>query len=165
MTSLPFELLKSLQGCINVNEYFETLLRFWERLEYLARVRQREGVHYDTASSDEEPERHDSQRSDETMHACELGVRAPLYFMALHRCDLHHTRASLGRSQNGRQSFSVWSLAHGARLRDKVRTSMHLTARADVLTAAFIRLQQRTQLWQFCPGNWLSSRLHTSRLH
>ena len=118
------ELLKSLQGCINVNEYFETLLRFWERLEYLARVRQREGVHYDTASSDEEPERHDSQRSDETMHACELGVRAPLYFMALHRCDLHHTRASLGRSQNGRQSFSVWSLAHGARLRDKVRTSM-----------------------------------------
>ena len=49
------------------------------------------------------------------MHACELGTRCPLFFMALHRSSLHHTPASTGGKQaggniKGRVALNVWSM-------------------------------------------------------
>ena len=51
------------------------------------------------------------------MHACELGVRCPLFLMALHRSELHHSlRASAkrlrgkGPGDEGWQRFNVWLL-------------------------------------------------------
>ena len=118
------DLLKALAGCINVNDYFMTLLSFWERLEYLARVRRQEGIDDSGNDSDDSFEglrnSASTARSEDTMHACELGVRAPLFFMALHRKDLHHM-ASSGESGKGRQVFSVWNLARRAKLRAQVR--------------------------------------------
>ena len=48
------------------------------------------------------------------MHACELGVRCPLYFIALHRKELHHVPGSKskwgGGKSEGRQRLNVWLL-------------------------------------------------------
>jgi len=120
------DLLKALAGCINVNDYFETLLRFWERHEHLARVRRQEGIVDSGDDSDGSFEGHresaSAARSEDTMYACELGVRAPLLFMAMHREDLHHRAASCSKDhRKGRQAFSVWTLARGAKQRSKVR--------------------------------------------
>ncbi len=45
------------------------------------------------------------------MHACELGTRCTMFFMALHRSSLHHTAASTGRvsgsSIKGKQVFDL----------------------------------------------------------
>ena len=48
--------------------------------------------------------REEDRAREEAMHACELGTRFPLFFMALHRSSLHHTPASTGGSRAREQS-------------------------------------------------------------
>ena len=104
------ELLKSLAGCINNHDVFKQYLRFWERAEQLSRARREAS---DSDSCPDSGARSDRAR-DEAMHACELGVRCPLYFMALHRKELHHVPGSKskwgGGKSEGRQRLSVWLL-------------------------------------------------------
>ena len=105
------ELLKSLAGCINNHDVFKQYLRFWERAEQLSRARREASLGLGRGSGDSEgssdsdscPDsgaRSDYAR-DEATHACELGVRCPLYFMALHRKELHHVPCS--KSKWGRK--------------------------------------------------------------
>ena len=51
---------------------------------------------------------------EEAMHACDLGTRCPLFFMALHRSSLHHTAASTGGitwgTIKGRRAFNVFCM-------------------------------------------------------
>lgn len=104
------ELLKSLAGCINNHDVFKQYLRFWERAEQLSRARREAS---DSDSCPDSGARSDRAR-DEAMHACELGVRCPLYFMALHRKELHHVPGSKskwgGGKSEGRQRLNVWLL-------------------------------------------------------
>ena len=116
------ELLKSLAGCVNNRDVFGQYLTFWERAEQLARAR-REHAQCDSESTDSESDPESDTDLDaagsqndaaaaESMHACELGVRCPLFFMALDRSALHHrpaSRRSRG-SRDGRQRFNVWLL-------------------------------------------------------
>ena len=69
---------------------------------------------FDSESSSDEAEMAASKQSkEEAMHACELGVRFPLFVMTLRRPELHH-RASAkrlrGKGHEGRQLFNVWLL-------------------------------------------------------
>ena len=53
------------------------------------------------------------------MHACELGTRCPLFFMALHRTRLHHTAASTGGMDwggriKGKHAFNVFKMPAAA---------------------------------------------------
>jgi hypothetical protein len=52
------------------------------------------------------------------MHACELGTRCPLFFMALHRTRLHHTAASTGGLirgvLKGKYAFNVFNMSAAA---------------------------------------------------
>ena len=114
------ELLKVLAGCVNNRQVYDQYLGHWERVEQLARAR-REHAENDgpSSGSDSDASEHDVPESDaskqtqeESMHACELGVRCPLWFMARYRGALQH-RAAAARARsgrNGRQSFSVWVL-------------------------------------------------------
>jgi len=116
------ELLKSLAQCVNNHEVFMQYLRYWERVEQLGRARreaQADGSRDSESksgtdnSSDSGPEDRGSAPED-AMHACELGVRCPLFFMARHRQDLHHRASACHVRQRsryeGRQRFSVWLL-------------------------------------------------------
>ena len=110
-------LLKALAGNLNNYNVFIQFLRYWERYEQLCRAG-REAADADEAteadSGDEEVRTEDRAR-EEAMHACELGTRCPLFFMALHRSSLHHTPASTGGIRawgaiRGRVTFNVWNL-------------------------------------------------------
>lgn len=112
------ELLKSLAGCVNNKDVFGQYLTFWERAEQLARAR-REHAQHDSESTDSESDTdldavgsQNDAGAQESMHACELGVRCPLFFMALHRSALHHRPASrrFQGNRDGRQRFNVWLL-------------------------------------------------------
>jgi len=108
------ELLKSLAECVNNHEVFLQYLRYWERVEQLARARREgpEGNQESDKDSDSEPTSKGADR-EEAMHACELGVRCPLFFMALHRspAELHHRAGARHRNgYDGRQHFNVWLL-------------------------------------------------------
>jgi len=105
------ELLKSLAGCVNNHEVFLQYLRYWERVEQLARARREAQGNQDTDSLGLGPTSKGEER-EEAMHACELGVRCPLLFMARHRSDLHHRAgACKGKHKHeGRQRFNVWHL-------------------------------------------------------
>lgn len=103
------ELLKSLAGCINNQDVFMQYLRFWERAEQLSRAERQARA---SGDADFIPT-HDCKR-DEAMHGCELGVRCPLFFMALHRSVLHHRACAVsckeGGKDDGRQRLNVWQL-------------------------------------------------------
>jgi hypothetical protein len=116
------ELLKSLAGCVNNRDVFGQYMTFWERVEQLDRA-QREHAQSDPESTESESDTESDANMDaagsqndaaaeESMHACELGVRCPLFFMALHRSELHHRPASRrrGSSRFARQRFNVWLL-------------------------------------------------------
>ena len=109
------ELLKVLAGCVNNREVYAQYLSYWERVEQLSRAR-REHDESDTDSSSsvqtESSIGASKQTEEESMHACELGVRCPLFFMALHRSELQHRATAVrnGRGKSGRPSFSVWLL-------------------------------------------------------
>jgi len=108
------ELLKALAGCVNNKEVFMQFLKFWERFEQLTRADLEKGSDSEADSDAEEQQQADSSDS---MNACELAVRCPLFFMALHRQDLHHRASSFhlrGSRQAGRQRFNLWELRHGA---------------------------------------------------
>ena len=110
-------LLKVLAGNLNNYNIFIQFLRYWERYEQLS-CAAREAAGADEAdesdSNDEEVRKQDRARED-AMHACELGTRCPLFFMALHRSSLHHTPACTGGCRDsgaikGRVTFNVWNL-------------------------------------------------------
>ena len=111
------ELLKALAGCVNNKEVFMQFLRFWERLEQLARAQLEDESDSDSdADSDAEPRAEKAEKS-ESVTGCELAVRCPLFFMTLHRQHLHHRASSVrvrGARLAGRQRFNVWELTHGA---------------------------------------------------
>ena len=115
-------LLKSLAGNLNNYNVFIQFLRYWERYEQLVRS---ERENDEAAGADP----HDQEESEmpratedlaraEAMHACELGTRCPLFFMAMHRSSLHHTPASTGglrrSSIKGRQTFNIFNLPAAA---------------------------------------------------
>jgi hypothetical protein len=113
-------LLKALAGNLNNYNVFIQFLRYWERIEQLARagrehaeaVSERRGADHD----DEEPEdcraAGDETVRSEAMYACELGTRCPLFYMALNRSSLHFTPASTGASAvrgfQGIHSLNIW---------------------------------------------------------
>ena len=108
------ELLKALQGCVNNKEVFMQFLRFWERLEQLARARLEDR---NSAGSESESDADGEHRTEtaEVMTACEIAVRCPLFYMTLHRDALHHRASSVrikGSRLAGRQRLNVWELAH-----------------------------------------------------
>ncbi len=97
---------------------FIQFLRYWERYEQLVRSeRETDEAGGDDAHDQEESEMpratEDLARA-EAMHACELGTRCPLFFMAMHRSSLHHTPTSTGglhrSSLRGRQTFNLFKL-------------------------------------------------------
>ena len=111
-------LLKALAGNLNNYNVFIQFLRYWERYEQLVRSeRENDEAGGDDAHDQEESEMpratEDLARA-EAMHACELGTRCPLFFMAMHRSSLHHTPASTGglrsSSIRGRQTFNLFKL-------------------------------------------------------
>jgi len=107
------ELLKALQGCVNNKEVFMQFLRFWERLEQLARARLEER---DDSESECDADGEPRPAKAEVMTACELAVRCPLFFMALHHQELDHRASSVrikGSRLAGRQRLNVWDLTHG----------------------------------------------------
>ena len=109
-------LLKALAGNVNNYNVFIQFLRYWERYEQLVRA-ERENDEAGGADAHDAEEMscapEDSARA-EAMHACELGTRCPLFFMALHRSSLHHTAASTGgvrgSSIKGKQAFDLFKL-------------------------------------------------------
>ena len=111
-------LLKALAGNLNNYNVFIQFLRYWERYEQLVRSeREADEAGGDDAHDQEESEMpratEDLARA-EAMHACELGTRCPLFFMAMHRSSLHHTPTSTGglhrSSLRGRQTFNLFKL-------------------------------------------------------
>ena len=100
------ELLKSLAECVNNHEVFLQYLRYWERVEQLARARREGNQESDSdMDSNSAPTLKGADR-EEAMHACELGVRCPLVCMALHRSpvELYH-RAGARCCQCGGTSY------------------------------------------------------------
>ena len=110
-------LLKALAGNLNNYNVFIQFLRYWERYEQLSRAGREaaDAGEADGSDSDDDKVRKEDRAREEAMHACELGTRCPLFFMALHRTRLHHTPASTGGSWpsgaiKGRVAFNVWNL-------------------------------------------------------
>ena len=64
------------------------------------------------------------------MHACELGPRCPLFFMALNRSSLHHTAASTGGTSRGiikgKRTLNLWHLPDADVARHPVMKSLAL---------------------------------------
>ncbi len=119
-------LLKALAGTLNNINVFFQFLKYWERIEQLLRAEREnseadesvdvdsdnEGVNVNESSGTKE-----ARSRSEAMHACELGPRCPLFFMALHRSSdssLHHTAASTGGTSRGvikgKCTFNLWHL-------------------------------------------------------
>ncbi len=105
-----------------MNNYnvFIQYLRYWERYEQLALAERENDEARGADAHDAEEMRcapEDSVRA-EAMHACELGTRCPLFFMALHRPSLHHTAASTGgvrgSSIKGKKAFDLFHLPAAA---------------------------------------------------
>ena len=76
---------------------------------------EREAGESDESDSDDEKVGTEDRAREEAMHACELGTRCPLFFMALHRSSLHHTPASTNGIRpsgaiRGRVVLNVWNL-------------------------------------------------------
>jgi hypothetical protein len=94
-------------------------LRFWERVEQLSRARReaKQAAESDSDESVSDAEAASKLHADqeESMHACELGIRCPLFFMALHREELHHRAAARGNNaaRGGRQTLSIFMLRRG----------------------------------------------------
>lgn len=127
------ELLKALAGCVNNKQVFMQFLRFWERLEQLARS-QLEVPSDAESDSDADARQQDDTSSSQPVTVCELAVRCPLFFMALHRQHLHYRSSSVrikGSRLSGRQHFNVWELTHDAGdIRIEVKTFTLLIAYA-----------------------------------
>ncbi len=76
---------------------------------------EREVYELDESDSDDEKVGTEDRAREEAMHACKLGTRCPLVFMALHRSSLHHTPASTNGIRplgaiRGRVALNVWNL-------------------------------------------------------
>ena len=146
------ELLKSLAHCINNQQVFMQYLRFWERVEQLSRAR-REAKQASDSESDESDLEADDARAkknadkEEAMHACELGIRCPLFFMALHRKELHHRATGKGPGRNrGRQRFNVFVLRLRGGTQSQSVKDQPLLTRLPTALALFAYMYARNTL-------------------
>ena len=133
-------LLKALAGNVNNYNVFIQFLRYWERYEQLVRAERENDEARGADAHDAEEMRcapEDNARA-EAMHACELGTRCPLFFMALHRSSLHHTAASTGGVRGscikGKKAFDLFHLPAAAVAVNVALSPSHISASSGLAT-------------------------------